>query len=81
MGRTGLELNAVTPCPNNDLHNLPKSSAAESGAFWADGVMVSLPLDPDLQVVVACWAKLPEAIKSGLLAIANGSIDRLEPNG
>jgi len=76
LGRTGLELNAVTPCPNNDLHNLPKLGAAESGAFLTEAFLCELPPASDLQVIVSCWAKLPEAIKSGILAIVNGSIDK-----
>ena len=76
MGRTGLEQDDVTPFIYNKLHNLPKTGAAEFGAFSADGVIASLPLDPNLQVVVARWAKLPDAIKSGIIAIVNGSISK-----
>jgi len=76
MGVTGLELKAVTTCNTNNLHNLPDLSGAESGAVLTTPV----PSDSDLQFLIASWAKLPETIKSGILAIVNGSIDKLEAN-
>ncbi len=77
MGVTGLELDDVSACKNNMLHDSAKSGDAESDAVSVASILA----DSNLQVIVTSWAKLPEAIKSGILAIVNESIDKLEPNG
>ena len=41
------------------------SGGAECGADFSD----SPPSDPDLAVVIDAWAKLPEAVRAGILAM------------
>jgi hypothetical protein len=31
------------------------------------------PIDPDLQSIVECWAKLPDAIKAAMLAMVQSN--------
>jgi len=71
MGLTGLELQDVTACNCSRLYDSPKPGDAFSGAVLAASILS----DSDLQFLIANWAKLPEGIKSGILAIVNGSID------
>jgi hypothetical protein len=65
MGRTGLEPDDATTCSFNGLRKTVQSGGAESGAVSTAPVLS----DSSLQIVVAGWAKLPEAIKSGILAM------------
>jgi len=72
LGRTGLERNNITPCPSNELQEARKSG----GAFSAISVAAELLSDPNFQFLLASWAKLPEPIKTGILSIVKGSIDK-----
>jgi len=68
------------------IEHCPKSSAnkgdggqsgAECGALGAQNA----PLDADLAAVVDAWPKLPEAIKTGILAMvtaAGGTVRRAD---
>ena len=33
------------------------------------------PIDPDLEAVVSAWAKLPSALKAGIVAMVSGAGD------
>jgi hypothetical protein len=75
----GLELFDGSDCGDRDLRQLVKSSGAKSGAVefqnHRDETLINRtdasPTDPALARVVAIWQKLPEEIRSKILALAH----------
>ena len=66
MGGTGLEHPALLPSKTS----IPQTERAESGAL--DGE--NRPKDPELALIVERWPKLPEHIRSAVLALVrNGA--------
>ena len=64
-----LEQVDVTGGNSKDLGKTPESSGALSGADKP----IFEHFDPDLQQVIDAWADLPEAVKTGILAMVNAS--------
>ena len=65
VGHTGLELESVSSCKTSQLPNSPECRAAISGANDYE----KPPQDPDLTIIIERWEHLPEAIKTGIMAI------------
>ena len=65
MGRVGFELESVSSCETNDLRNSSKCRDAISGASGNE----KPPQDPDLTLIIERWEALPEAVKTGIMAM------------
>ena len=62
--------------------NIPHLGSAKSGAYLSDFTSQdatsppcepTLPADPDLEAVVSAWAKLPSALKAGIVAMVRAA--------
>ena len=78
--RTHYPTGSQTTAKNPLFSGVLNEGGTESGTLLANLILPSILSDADLQFVIANWAKLPEGIKSGILAIVNGSMDNLEPD-
>ena len=67
MGRSGLEPNGASTSRGKHLGNPPKSSGADSGAESAE----TAPIDPDLAKLIDAWPDLPDAVRKGIVAMAD----------
>ncbi len=65
MSATGLEHLAQTPEKTSN----PKASGAESGAV---GDEIG-PIEPDLRRIIEAWPKLPDALKTGIMAMVTAA--------
>jgi hypothetical protein len=69
VGAVGYETSGVNHC--NDKHLAIVDSLR---AAWLSAVgETNPPIDTDLQVVVGAWAKLPEAVKAGIVAMVTST--------
>jgi hypothetical protein len=60
----------VEPPPQNTGKTpIPETGGAKSGALLPEFVSI----DPDLQRLVDSWPKLPEALRSGILAMIDAA--------
>ena len=57
-----------------DLRQIEVGCAAQGAAVELENA----PNDPDLQVVIERWAKLPGAVKAGILAMVRAAGDGAE---
>ena len=57
------------PQENTEKTGVADESGAESGALDAENG----PKDPDLGAIIDAWPRLPDAIKTGILAIIQGA--------
>ena len=64
--------------------NIPHLGSAKSGAYLSDFTSQDAasppcepptPTDPDLSAVVNAWAKLPSALKAGIVAMVRAASD------
>ena len=69
MGHTGLELENVSSNKTNHLRNSMDDGAAESGAFGD----VKPSQDPELTLIIERWEHLPDAVKTGIMAMVKAS--------
>ena len=69
MDDTGFELVDVTHSGNKQLRNPAKPGGAESGAVEAE---IALD-DPRLLRIVSAWSRLPEAIRSAMVAVLDAA--------
>ena len=54
--------------------NLEKNEDSEKGAAHCAAVCAeSLSADPDLQLILATWSELPQAIKAGIAAMVKAA--------
>ena len=67
-----LEQAGVTCCNSKGLGEASESSGALSGAEKP----ISEHFDPDLQQVIDAWADLPEAVKTGILAMVASQVQK-----
>ena len=65
MGQSGLEPESVSSCKTNHLRKSSKCSDAKSGANGDE----KPPYDPDLTLIIERWEHLPEAVKTGIMAM------------
>ena len=61
----GLETDAATSSPGNDLRNPSPAGAARSGAVTAD---------PNLARVIDAWPGLPPHVRAAVLALVGGAV-------
>jgi hypothetical protein len=54
---------------DNELRRHATGGAAQSGAVPADPSR----MDPDLMKVIDAWASLPEAVRTGIVAMVNAA--------
>jgi len=69
MGGRGLE--PIEKSSENP--GVPSQGGAKSGALGAREALQDGPQDPDLQAVVDAWPDLPEALKTGILAMVRAA--------
>ena len=69
MTPRGLEQGDVKSGNSKGLGKSPESGGAESGAESG----VSGDFDADLRKVIDAWADLPEAVKTGILAMVDAA--------
>ncbi len=62
---------AIPPKKPNKRHN--SEWCAPIGAPKLPGCDVQNQIDPELQTIVGAWSKLPQAIKTGILALVNAA--------
>ncbi len=65
MGQSGLEPESVSSCETSHLRNSSECRAAISGANGDE----KPPQDPDLTIIIERWEHLPEAVKTGIMAM------------
>ncbi len=65
MGLEGLEPPNVTKRNSNKLRDTEDSRGAESGAVETE----KAPIDPDLARLIDAWPALPDALKTGIVAM------------
>jgi hypothetical protein len=57
------------PADSSGNEGVTPQGGAQSGALPGD----STPIDPRLAAIIDAWPRLPDAIKSGILAIIQGA--------
>ena len=69
VGQSGLELESVSSSKTSHLQQLPDCRVAKSGAIGDE----KPPQDPDLTLIIERWEQLPEAVKTGIMAMVRAS--------
>ena len=69
VGHTGLEPESVSSSKTSHLQNVSDGRAAESGANGDE----KPPHDPDLALIIERWEHLPEAVKTGIMAMVKAT--------
>jgi len=76
VAEAGLVPVDVTEVTCNDLRQSPRPSAAESGADLAFAEASATTANPDVVFLIQQWQTLPDAIKTGILAIIRSVTSR-----
>lgn len=69
MGQSGLEPGSVSSTEAKHLRKADDYRAAESGASGDE----TSPQDTDLALIIERWEHLPEAVKTGIMAMVKAS--------
>ena len=76
----GLPYGSLTTPKNKGFFDVFDVGGTESCTLLAFSAVAEHLADPDVQFIIASWAKLPDSIKAGILSIIGGSTHQLEPN-